>query len=161
MPPRSAGAFCCLRCTAGSFSFKNSTGNCPLEKHSNRNSIIFVSILAAFLPPFMASSVTVALPTIGREFSMPPVYLTWIVTSYFLAIAAFLIPFGKAGDLYGRRNIFLYGVLLYTASCLLAGCASGAMALIAARVLQLPLLCNLPAKATSVPRGGPRRMPRR
>ena len=84
----------------------------------------------------MASSITVALPTIGREFTMPPVALSWVITSYFLAIAAFLIPFGKAGDLYGRRNIFLCGAVLYTAASLLAGCAAGSTTLIATRVLQ-------------------------
>ena len=84
----------------------------------------------------MASSVTVALPTIGREFSMPPAALSWVVTSYFLAIAAFLIPFGKAGDLYGRRNLFLRGIALYTASSFGAGCAPEATPLIAFRVLQ-------------------------
>jgi EmrB/QacA subfamily drug resistance transporter len=84
----------------------------------------------------MASSVTVALPTIGREFSMPPAALSWVVTSYFLAIAAFLIPFGKAGDLYGRRNLFLGGTALYTAASFGSACASGAMTLIASRVLQ-------------------------
>jgi EmrB/QacA subfamily drug resistance transporter len=108
----------------------------PTVPQSSKNSIVFVSICAAFLPPFMASSVTVALPTIGRDFSMPAVALSWIVTSYFLAIAAFLIPFGKAGDLYGRRNIFLCGIVLYTAASLLAGCAYGAMSLITFRVLQ-------------------------
>jgi len=108
----------------------------PTTAPPDKNSIVFVSILAAFLPPFMASSVTVALPTIGRDFSMPAVTMSWIITAYFLAIAAFLIPFGKAGDLYGRRNIFLYGIVLYTAASLLAGCASGAMTLITFRVLQ-------------------------
>lgn len=108
----------------------------PAAPQSSKNSIVFVSICAAFLPPFMASSVTVGLPTIGRDFSMPAVALSWIVTSYFLAIAAFLIPFGKAGDLYGRRNIFLYGIMFYTAASLLAGCACGAKTLIACRILQ-------------------------
>ncbi|MBN2188981.1 MAG: MFS transporter, partial [Chitinispirillaceae bacterium] len=115
---------------------QHSPGNCPLENRSDRNSIVVVSILAAFLPTFMSSSVTVALPTIGREFSMPPAALSWVVTSYFLAIAAFLIPFGRAGDLYGRRDIFLYGVSLYSAASLYSGFASGSMSLIIARVLQ-------------------------
>jgi EmrB/QacA subfamily drug resistance transporter len=84
----------------------------------------------------MSSAVTVALPTIGREFSMTPAALSWVVTSYFLAIAALLIPFGMAGDLYGRRNLFLCGVLLYSAASLFSGFASGAPMLIAARVLQ-------------------------
>jgi EmrB/QacA subfamily drug resistance transporter len=113
------------------FTMKNVT-----EAKSSKNSIIFVSVCAAFLPPFMASSVTVALPTIGREFSMPAVTLSWIITSYFCAIAVFLIPFGKAGDLYGRRNIFLYGILTYTMASLFAGFAPGAATLIIARILQ-------------------------
>jgi EmrB/QacA subfamily drug resistance transporter len=107
-----------------------------MEQPSNKNSIVFVSILAAFLPPFMASSVTVALPTIGRDFSMPAAALSWIVTPYFLAIAACLIPFGKAGDLYGRRNIFLYGIIVFTAASFCAAVACGAKTLITFRVMQ-------------------------
>jgi EmrB/QacA subfamily drug resistance transporter len=84
----------------------------------------------------MASSINVALPSIGREFSLSAVALSWIVTSYLLAIAVFLVPFGKAGDLYGRRKVFLWGTIVYTIASLLVGCASSATMLMAFRIVQ-------------------------
>jgi EmrB/QacA subfamily drug resistance transporter len=98
--------------------------------------ITLASILAAFLPPYMASSLTVALPTIGREFSMPAVDLSWVITAYLLAIAACIMPFGKAGDLYGRRRIFLWGALLYSIATVVAGCMNSAAAFLVLRVIQ-------------------------
>jgi EmrB/QacA subfamily drug resistance transporter len=108
----------------------------PSIKSAGTPGIIFASILAAFLPPYMASSCNVALPTIGREFSMPAVDLSWVVTSYLLAIAVCIMPFGKAGDLYGRRRIFLWGALLYTAATVAAGCMNSAVSFLVARVIQ-------------------------
>jgi EmrB/QacA subfamily drug resistance transporter len=108
----------------------------PKEKPSDKRAIIIVSVLSAFLVPFMAASLTVALPSIGREFSLPAVTLSWIITSYLLAIAVFLVPFGKAGDLYGRRDLFLYGTVLFTLSSLGGGIAASAPILIASRLLQ-------------------------
>ena len=84
----------------------------------------------------MASSVTVALPSIGREFSMSAVALSWIVTSYLLAIAVFLVPFGKAGDLYGRRKVFFWGTIVYTLASMIVSAAPSATMLIAFRVVQ-------------------------
>jgi len=50
----------------------------------------------------MGSSINVALPSIGREFSMDAVLLSWVATSYLLAAAMFLVPFGKLADIEGR-----------------------------------------------------------
>jgi EmrB/QacA subfamily drug resistance transporter len=112
------------------------TMNKPRSASSNTTGIIIVSILAAFLPPYMASSLNVALPTIGREFAMPAVSLSWLITSYLLAIAVGIIPFGKAGDLYGRRGVFLWGTVAYTVTTLCAGCVASSTALLVMRVLQ-------------------------
>jgi MFS family permease len=102
----------------------------------DKNSIILVSILAAFIPPFMASSLNVALPTIGREFSMPAVHLSWLITAYLLSIGVFIVPFGRAGDLYGRRTIFLWGTVIYTCATLCAAMAGGAAMLLCFRIVQ-------------------------
>jgi EmrB/QacA subfamily drug resistance transporter len=110
--------------------------NSPSIKSTGTAGIVFASILASFLPPYMASSCNVALPTIGREFSMPAVDLSWVITAYLLAIAACIMPFGKAGDLYGRRRIFLWGALVYTAATVAAGCMSSAASFMIMRVVQ-------------------------
>jgi EmrB/QacA subfamily drug resistance transporter len=110
--------------------------NDPSTKSTGSGGIIFASILAAFLPPYMASSLTVALPTIGREFSMPAVDLSWVITSYLLAIAVCIMPFGKIGDLYGRRRLFFWGAVVYTAATTISGCIPSASALLIMRVVQ-------------------------
>ena len=92
--------------------------------------------IASFIGPFMSSSVNVALPSIGKEFSMGAVSLGWINTAYLLAAATLLIPFGRMGDLYGKKRIFVIGLfLLMITSAILGSSLSGAM-VIAGRVFQ-------------------------
>lgn len=97
---------------------------------------LVVAALASFLTPFIGSSVNIALPTIGKEFHMDAVLLSWISTSFLLSAAMFLVPFGRVADIYGRKKIFLYGISIYTLSCLLSALSPSAMVLIAFRVLQ-------------------------
>ena len=86
--------------------------------------------------PFMISSVNVALPTIQAEFAADAVALSWVATSYLLAIAVFLVPFGKVADIYGRKKIFTLGLGLYTSSSLLAIFSFSMPLLLAMRVFQ-------------------------
>ncbi|UCD82980.1 MAG: MFS transporter, partial [Desulfobacterales bacterium] len=86
--------------------------------------------------PFMISSVNVALPAIQSEFSTDAVTLSWVATAFLLAMAVFLVPFGKVADIYGRKKIFSRGVVLYTLSSLLAAFSLSIKMLIFMRVLQ-------------------------
>jgi EmrB/QacA subfamily drug resistance transporter len=95
-----------------------------------------IAALSSFLAPFMGSSVNIALPSIGHEFSMDAVLLGWVATAYSLVAAMFLIPFGKAGDIYGRKKVFTYGMAVYTLASLLCALATSGGLLIAFRVLQ-------------------------
>ena len=107
------------------------SANESLEK-----SALIVTTLTSFIGPFAISSVNVALPTIQAEFSADAVLLSWVATSFLLAMAVFLVPFGKAADIYGRKKIFTWGLILYTISSLLATFAITIKMLIALRVLQ-------------------------
>jgi len=91
---------------------------------------------ASFLTPLMASSVNLALPTISREFAMDALTLSWVATSFLLAAAMFLVPFGRLADIYGRKRIFVYGMFLFTLFSFLCGFASSGSMLIALRALQ-------------------------
>jgi len=102
----------------------------------NKRAALLVATLASFLTPFMGSSVNIALPSIGKEFLMDAVLLNWVATSYLLAAAMFLVPFGKIADIYGRKKIFLYGVSIYTISSFLSAISTSAITLISFRVLQ-------------------------
>jgi len=101
-----------------------------------RSCALIIATLTAFTPPFMASSINIALPAIGEEFSMNAVLLGWIATSYLLAAAVFMVPFGKLADIFGMKKIFLTGLFIFTISSLLAFTASSAAMLMVSRVLQ-------------------------
>ena len=95
-----------------------------------------VATLTSFMGPFTVSSVNVALPAIQADFSADAVILSWVATSYLLAIAVFLVPFGKAADIYGRKKIFTWGLILYTFSSFLAVFSFSMKMLIAMRIIQ-------------------------
>jgi len=79
---------------------------------------------------------SVALPSIGRDLSLDAVTLGWIATAYILASATLLVPFGRIADIYGRKKVFTYGVIVFTVSSFLSGIAGSAAMLISFRVLQ-------------------------
>ena len=98
--------------------------------------VLLVATIASFIFPFMASTVNIALPTIGEELSSDAVTLGWIATAYLLSSAALLVPLGRIADIYGRKKIFACGIGIFTFSSLLLGLANSATMLIAWRVLQ-------------------------
>ena len=75
-----------------------------------RKCALVIATLTSFLPPFMASSINIALLAIGAEFSMDAILLGWIATSYLLSVAVFLVPFGKIADIYGMKKVFFIGL---------------------------------------------------
>ncbi len=80
--------------------------------------------------------VNVALPAIQKELGTGLSELQWIVTGYALTFAALMLIGGKLADAYGRRLIFVIGILIFTAASLWCGLADSGNMLIAARVLQ-------------------------
>ncbi len=102
----------------------------------NKSIILIISTTTAFILPFLVASVNVALPTMGRDFDMEAVVMSWVSTSYFLAIAVFQVPFGRLSDIFGRRRLFLVGLLVSTSASFLGGFANSVPMLIISRVLQ-------------------------
>jgi EmrB/QacA subfamily drug resistance transporter len=103
---------------------------------TTRRVAVLVATCSSFLTPFMGSSLNIALPSIGREFSIGALVLGWISTAYLLSSAMFLVPFGKLADLRGRKRIFVWGLVAYGVGSLLSGLAPSVGTLIAARVVQ-------------------------
>ncbi len=103
---------------------------------SIKRSALLIATLASFLTPFMVSSINVALPAIGREFSMGAVALSWVPTSYLLSAAIFLVPFGRLADIHGRKRIFSWGIWIFTASSLLLAASPSAPLLLLFRAVQ-------------------------
>lgn len=103
---------------------------------SLRRTALTVSMFSAFLTPFMASSMNVAMPFIGREFGLSAVTLGWVLTAYTLAAAMFLVPFGRLADLVGRKRVFALGLGLDIAGASIGALAPSAFLLILARAVQ-------------------------
>jgi EmrB/QacA subfamily drug resistance transporter len=101
-----------------------------------RNTVLFIAVLAGFITPFDLSAVTIALPALGREFSMDAVQMGWVSTAYLLASVVFLLPFGRIADIYGRKRVFVTGLSLFTLASFLMIMAPSALAVILLRVLQ-------------------------
>src|SRR6195256_6887935 len=80
--------------------------------------------------------VNVALPSIQHDLNFSQANLTWVVNSYMIAYASFLLVAGRFGDLIGRRKVFLAGVLLFTVASVASGLSHGATELVAARFIQ-------------------------
>jgi len=105
-------------------------------KIQGRRAALLVTTVGAFLTPFMGSSIAIGLPSIGDELAMDAILLGWVATAYLLAAAMFLVPFGRIADIYGRKRIFTYGMITYTAASLLSAISTSAAMLISFRVLQ-------------------------
>ena len=98
--------------------------------------MLLVATMAAFLTPFTASSINIALPSLQSEFHVDTMLLTWIPTSFLLSTSMFLVPFGKIADLVGRRRIFVYGISIFTFASSLSVISFNVTMLLCFRVLQ-------------------------
>jgi len=106
------------------------------DNDTTRNVALVVATMSSFLTPFMGSSINIALPSIGKEFMMDAILLSWVATSFLLAAVIFLVPFGRIADIYGRKRIFTHGIVVFTASSLLSAISTSAVMLISFRILQ-------------------------
>ncbi|AYN40026.1 MFS transporter [Streptomyces dangxiongensis] len=99
--------------------------------------LVLVLLLAAqFMLAVDFSILNVALPVIGAGLGFPLAHLQWIGTSFALCAAGFTLLFGRVADLFGRRRIFLGGLVVLAAASLAGGLAQSPGMLIAARVCQ-------------------------
>src|SRR5215470_4877583 len=92
--------------------------------------------LATFMTYLDNNVVNVALPTIQRDLGLGIAGLEWIVSSYILVFAGLMLAGGRLADVYGRRRVFLAGLVLFTLASLLAGLSGSEGTLLVGRVLQ-------------------------
>src|SRR5437667_1727335 len=83
-----------------------------------------------------ATIVNVALPHIQTSLGFTEASLQWVINAYTLVFAGFLLLGGRAGDLLGRKRLFLIGLVIFTAASLLNGLAGSSGMLIGFRALQ-------------------------
>jgi EmrB/QacA subfamily drug resistance transporter len=112
-----------------------STGALGRPASANRV-VLAVVCLAQFMVVLDISIVNVALPSIQRSLGFTEPNLQWVVTAYSLTFGGLLLLGGRLADLFGRRRIFLLGLVLFTGASLLGGFAQNQGTLIAARATQ-------------------------
>jgi EmrB/QacA subfamily drug resistance transporter len=106
------------------------------DQHVNPWLVLVLVCMAQFMVVLDATIVNVALPSIQEDLEMSDADLQWVVNAYALTFGGFLLLGGRAGDLMGRKRIFLVGVVVFTVASLLNGLAPSSEALIVFRGLQ-------------------------
>ena len=122
---------------------------------------LLVISMAQLMVVLDATIVNIALPSIQRDLGFTPENLQWVLTAYTLAFGGFLLLGGRAGDLLGRRRVFIFGIALFTIGSLAGGLAWSEPTLLIAREVQgfgaafaAPTALSL--IATEFPEGKPR-----
>ncbi|WP_298662211.1 DHA2 family efflux MFS transporter permease subunit [uncultured Leifsonia sp.] len=136
------------------------TDSAPARTIAGRHIPVWLAIVAASLPMFMATLdnlvVTSALPVIARDLSASIEELQWVVNAYTLSFATLMLMAVGLGDRFGRRSVFLGGIVVFTLSSAAAALATEPWMLITARAVQgagaaalLPLSLTLLAGSVS------------
>ncbi len=106
------------------------------EPDPRRWKALTVCLVAGFMTLLDVSIVNVALPSIGSGLGAGESALQWVVSGYALAFGLVLVPAGRLGDAYGRRQAFLVGLVLFVLASVACGLAPGPGWLVAARLVQ-------------------------
>jgi len=111
----------------------NNTKN---ETYKKRWIILFTVISATFMATLDGSIVNVALPNMSDKLGVSMAGIEWVVTSFFITIAATILIFGRLGDIKGKMKVFKFGVVVFTLGSFLCGLTHSLPLLVAARVVQ-------------------------
>jgi EmrB/QacA subfamily drug resistance transporter len=98
--------------------------------------VVAATVLGSGLAFIDATVVNVALPSIGDSLGAGLSSLTWVINAYTLTLASLILLAGSLGDRFGRRRVFVIGVVWFAVASLLCGLAPNVETLIAARALQ-------------------------
>lgn len=98
--------------------------------------VTFNISIGIFMSTLDASVVTISLPTITQALNTHLKAVAWVMTAYLIVITGCLLWMGRLADLYGRRRIYLFGLLTFTLGSALCGFSSTIYSLIGARVVQ-------------------------
>jgi len=106
------------------------------EQHRRMRWALVLISLAQLMVVLDSTIANIALPYIGTDLDIDQANLSWIVTGYALTFGGFLLLGGRLADLYGRRLIFIVGVLVFAVASLVGGFAQNELMLLSARALQ-------------------------
>lgn len=104
--------------------------------HRRKQIILLLACLGQFMVVLDIAIVTVALPSMKHSLDFSATGLQWVVNAYTLTYAGFLLLGGRAGDMFGRRRMFLIGLAVFTLASLVCGLAWSPSSMVAARAIQ-------------------------
>jgi EmrB/QacA subfamily drug resistance transporter len=104
-------------------------------KRSQQRLVLVVVATAEFLTTFMATAVIVAIPAIDKQWGISTVTQSWLTLGLILAVAALLMPVGKLADLFGRKRMFVSGMVAFAVIATASAFAPSASVLIMFRLL--------------------------
>jgi EmrB/QacA subfamily drug resistance transporter len=107
-----------------------------MQPDPRRWQALAIVCVAFFMTVLDVSIVNVALPSIGRSLHFSATGLQWVITAYAITFGGFLLLGGRAGDILGRKRMFLVGVTVFSIASLVCGLAGSTGVLIAARTVQ-------------------------
>lgn len=107
-----------------------------MTKYQRKWQILGVVGTGTFVMALNASMMNIAVPFIGAYFNARMPVVEWVLMAFLLTISTLLLPFGRLGDIYGFKRIYLLGILIFTAGSVLCGIAASIFVLIAFRILQ-------------------------
>jgi EmrB/QacA subfamily drug resistance transporter len=108
----------------------------PQQQETNRWLVLVLVCIAQFMVVLDATITNVALPSIQSDLDFSSASLQWVINGYTLVFGGFLLLGGRASDLFGRKRVFLIGVVIFSVASLLDGLSQSGGMLIAARALQ-------------------------
>ena len=120
-------------CDEGVIASTKIAGGCPRR---SKPWVLAATILGSSMAFIDGAAVSVALPVIQTELAASFSTMQWVVNSYTLLLAALMLIGGSAGDHFGRRWIFVAGVVIFAAASVACGLSANAWHLVAARALQ-------------------------
>src|SRR6266480_438571 len=95
---------------------------------ANRWVVLVLVCFAQFMVVLDATVVNVALPSIQKDLGLSEANLQWIINAYTLVFGGFLLLDGRAGDLLGRKRLFLAGIVVFTVASLQNGLSTSCTA---------------------------------
>jgi MFS family permease len=98
--------------------------------------VLAAACVSALVVNANTSAVTILLPSISEDVGAPVAELQWAVTGYSLVGAAVIVTSGALGDVFGRRKVFLGGLLLFIGSCALIALSTSAAGVVGGRMIQ-------------------------
>jgi EmrB/QacA subfamily drug resistance transporter len=106
------------------------------QRHAPDWIILFIACIAQFMVVLDVSIVNVALPRMGHDLHFTYSSAQWVINAYVLTFAGFLLLGGRAADYFGRRHVYLTGIVVFTLASIGAGLAHNGTEMITVRAIQ-------------------------